>query len=123
MFPRCRSAAGFASLINCSPRSEWRSIHYAKVLLDNFCLFDGVKNGLQKDQIVLIEGDKILGIERKGDLAQYKGFRHFDLNGWTLLPGFIDNYVHMTYPYVIMGKQNVLFRFRTRDDDYVERIL
>jgi imidazolonepropionase-like amidohydrolase len=106
-----------------SPRSEWRSIHYAKVLLDNFCLFDGVKNGLQKDQIVLIEGDKILGIERKGDLAQYKGFRHFDLNGWTLLPGFIDNYVHMTYPYVIMGKQNVLFRFRTRDDDYVESIL
>ena len=101
-------ATGFASLANCSSRSEWRSIQYPKVLLDNFCLFDGVKNSLQKNQIVLIEGDKILGIERKGDLAQYKGFRHFDLNGWTLLPGLIDNHVHITSPFVITGNHNVL---------------
>jgi len=39
-------ATGLASLTNCSSRSEWRSIHYPKILLDNFRLFDGVKNGL-----------------------------------------------------------------------------
>ena len=103
-------ATGLASLTNCGFRSEWRSIHYPKILLDNFRLFDGVKNGLQKDQIILIEGDKILGIESKGDLAQYKGFRHFDLNGRTLLPGLIDNHVHMTALFIITGNANVLFQ-------------
>ena len=103
-------ATGLASLTNCGFRSEWRSIHYPKILLDNFRLFDGLNNSLQKDQIILIEGDKILGIERKGDLAQYKGFRHFDLNGWTLLPGLIDNHVHMTALFIIKGNANVLFQ-------------
>jgi len=43
-----------------APRKIEVKTGYPKVLLDNFCLFDGVKNGLQKDQIVFIEGDKIL---------------------------------------------------------------
>lgn len=103
-------ATGFASLNNCGSRSEWRSFQYPKILLDNFSLFDGLNNSLQKDQIILIKGDKILGIERKGDLSQYKGFRLFDLNGWTLLPGLIDNHVHMTSPFVMDGNLNVLFQ-------------
>ena len=103
-------ATGLASLANCSSQGEWASIHYPKVLLDNFFFFDGIKNNLQKDRIILIEGDKILGVERKGDLAQYKGFRRFDLNGWTLLPGLIDNHVHMTSPFVTTGNRKVLFQ-------------
>ncbi|NNK84882.1 MAG: amidohydrolase family protein, partial [Desulfobacterales bacterium] len=103
-------ATGFASLTNCGSRSEWRSFQYPKILLDNFSLFDGLNISLQKDQIILIKGDKILGIERKGDLSQYKGFRLFDLNGWTLLPGLIDNHVHMTSPFVMDGNLNVLFQ-------------
>ena len=58
----------------------------------------------------MIEGSKILGIEKKGDLAQYNEFKHFDLNDWTLLPGLIDNHVHMTSPFVITGNLNVLFQ-------------
>jgi hypothetical protein len=96
-------ATGYASFTNCSSRYEWMSIQYPKVLLNNFRLFVGLNNSLQKDRIVLIEGAKILGVERKGDLAQYKDFRHFDLNGYTLLPGLINNHVHMTSPFAIGG--------------------
>ena len=103
-------ATGLSSLTACTSRSEWSSVHYPKVLLHNFRLFDGIINNLQKDRIVLIEGDKILGIEKKGDLAQYNEFKHFDLNGWTLLPGLIDNHVHMTLPFVIKGNLDVLFQ-------------
>ena len=103
-------ATGLASLTNCGSRSDWRSIQYPKILLDNFRLFDGLNNNLQKGQIILIQGDKVLGIERKGDLDQYKGFRHFDLNGWTLLPGLIDNHVHITSPFTTTGNLNVLFQ-------------
>ena len=89
-------ATGLSSLTACTSRSEWSSVHYPKVLLHNFRLFDGIINNLQKDRIVLIEGDKILGIEKKGDLAQYNEFKHFDLNGWTLLPGLILNFIDTT---------------------------
>ncbi|MDY6789832.1 MAG: amidohydrolase family protein [Thermodesulfobacteriota bacterium] len=103
-------ATGLASLTNCGSRSDWRSIQYPKILLDNFRLFNGLNYSLQNGQIVLIEGDKIIGIERKGDLNQYKGFRHFDLNGWTLLPGLIDNHVHITSPFTTTGNLNVLLQ-------------
>lgn len=103
-------ATGLASLTNCGSRSDWRSIQYPKILLDNFRLFNGLNNSLQKGQIILIQGDKVLEIERKGDLDQYKGFRHFDLNGWTLLPGLIDNHVHITSPFTTAGNLNVLFQ-------------
>ena len=108
-------AAGFASLTGCGSGSDWRSIQYPKIILDNFRLFDGLNNRLQKGQIVLIEGNKILGIETKGDLNQYKGFRLFDLNGWTLLPGLIDNHVHITSPFITAGNLNVLLQ---KDDQF-----
>ncbi len=101
-------ATGVSTLTTCTSRSDWRSADFPKVLLHNFRLFDGITNNLQKDHIVLIEGDKIVGIERKGDLAQYNEFKRVDLNGWTLLPGLIDNHVHMTAPFIIKGNANVL---------------
>jgi imidazolonepropionase-like amidohydrolase len=75
-------------------------------LLHNFQLFDGLQNGLQKDRIILIEENKIQGIERKGDLGQYRDYKVVDLKGWTILPGLIDNHVHITSPF--MRGDNVL---------------
>jgi len=97
-------------LTACDAQSGWKSIQYPQTLLHNFLLFDGVHSTLQKDKILLLQGHKIIGIEQTGDLSQYKNFRHVDLKGWTLLPGLIDNHVHLTSPFTIKGNMNVLLQ-------------
>jgi len=96
------SASSFA-LSGCDRKSDWKSTSFPKVLLHNFQLFDGLQNGLQKDRIILIEEDKIQGIERKGDLDQYRDYQVLDLKGSTILPGLIDNHVHITSPFMLRG--------------------
>jgi imidazolonepropionase-like amidohydrolase len=93
-------SAGSFALSGCSNKSDWKSTSFPKVLLHNFQLFDGLQNGLQKDRALLIEGDKIRGIERKGELDQYRDCKAVDLKGWTILPGLIDNHVHITSPFM-----------------------
>jgi imidazolonepropionase-like amidohydrolase len=94
-------SAGSFALSGCNKKSGWESASFPKVLFHNFQLFDGLHNRLQKNLILLIEGDKIRGIERKGDLRQYKDFKTVDLKGKTLLPGLIDNHVHITSPFMV----------------------
>ena len=87
-------------------------------MLHNFHIFDGLQNGLQKNRIILIEGDKIQGIEREGDLGQYRDYKVVDLKGWTILPGLIDNHVHITCPFMSGGNvlsemdQQIEYNFR-----------
>jgi imidazolonepropionase-like amidohydrolase len=100
------SSAGSFALSGCDRKSGWKGISFPKVLLHNFQLFDGLQNGLQKDRSILIEEDKIRGIERKDDLGQYRDYKVVDLKGWTILPGLIDNHVHITSPFMSGG--NVL---------------
>jgi imidazolonepropionase-like amidohydrolase len=100
------SSAGFFALSGCDNKSGWKSISFPKTLLHNFQLFDGLQNGLQKDRLILIEENKIKSIERKGDLGQYRDYKVVDLNGWTILPGLIDNHAHITSPF--MRGDNVL---------------
>jgi imidazolonepropionase-like amidohydrolase len=98
--------AGSFVLSGCDRKPDWKSTSFPKVLLHNFKLFNGLQNGLQKDRIILIEEDTIQGIERKGDLGQYRDYKVVDLKGWTILPGLIDNHVHITAPF--MRGDNVL---------------
>jgi imidazolonepropionase-like amidohydrolase len=100
-------SAGSFALSGCHSKSDWESTSFPKVLLHNFQLFDGLQNGLQKDRVLLIEGDKIRGIERKGELDQYRDCKAVDLKGWTILPGLIDNHVHITSPFM-SGNSDVL---------------
>lgn len=100
------SSAGSFALSGCGRKSDWKSISFPKVLLHNFQLFNGLQNGLQKDRIILIEEDKIRGVERKDDLGQYRDYKVVDLKGLTILPGLIDNHVHITSPF--MRGDNVL---------------
>jgi imidazolonepropionase-like amidohydrolase len=83
--------------------SSWKSTSFPKVLLHNVQLFDGLQNGLQRNRIILIEEDKIQGIERKGDFGQYHDYQVLDLKGSTVLPGLIDNHVHITSPFMNSG--------------------
>ena len=112
------SSAGSFALSGCDRKPDWKSISFPKVLLHNFQLFNGLQNGLQKDRIILIEEDKIQGIERKGDLGQYRDYKVVDLKGWTVLPGLIDNHVHITAPFMrganVLSKmdQQIEYNFR-----------
>jgi imidazolonepropionase-like amidohydrolase len=111
------SFSSFA-LSGCERKSGWKSTSFPKVLLHNFQLFDGLQNGLQKDLIILIEENKIQGIERKGDLGQYSDHKVVDLKGSTILPGLIDNHVHITCPFMSGGNvlsqmdQQIEYNFR-----------
>ena len=93
-------AAGSSLVGGNAYGSEWAPVAYPKVLLYNFGLFDGEKNQIQKRLVLLVEGDTILSIEPEGELAQYEGFKLVDLDGRTILPGLIDNHVHMTVPFM-----------------------
>ncbi len=91
---------GISTLSGCGYQSDWRPKSFRKVLLHNFRLFDGIKNRLQADLFLLIEGDKIVTIARRGDISLYRDYKIVDLKGKTVLPGLIDNHVHMTVPFM-----------------------
>jgi len=96
-------STGSFTLSGCEKKSDWESTSFPKVLLHNFQLFDGIHNRLQKDLVLLIEGDKIKGIERRGELDRYSDCKAVDLKGRTILPGLIDNHVHITIPFIYRG--------------------
>lgn len=72
-----------------------------KFVLYNIRLFDGEINCLQEGKSVVIEGDKIRAVEDGWDASRFPGYKMIDMKGLTLLPGFIDNHVHMTVPFMI----------------------
>jgi imidazolonepropionase-like amidohydrolase len=65
------------------------------VLLTNARLIDGSGGAAKTDVDVLVEGDRITALGPA--LAVPQGARVIDLAGRTLLPGFIDTHVHMTF--------------------------
>ncbi|MBN1571731.1 MAG: amidohydrolase family protein [Deltaproteobacteria bacterium] len=84
----------------CTGPKEKIAPALGKKALHNFLLFDGIENGLKKDKVILIEDDRIIDIETGWDVEKYSGFEPVDLNGLTLIPGLIDNHVHITVPFV-----------------------
>jgi len=83
-----------------SDRPQWKPVSFPKVLLHNLRLFDGETNKAQEDLFILIEGETIRSVESGGKLAQYEGYKTVDLKGRTVLPGLIDNHVHLTVPFM-----------------------
>lgn len=89
-----------SALSGCGYGLEWKPVSYPRVLLKNFRLFDGVTNGLKEGLAVLVEKGAIAAIERMADVEKLPGCEVIDLGGATLLPGLIDNHVHMTVPFM-----------------------
>ena len=65
----------------------------SQVLFKNVNIFDGTSDKLAKGQDVLVEGSLIKQIGR--NLTAAAGADVIDGGGRTLLPGFIDNHVHL----------------------------
>ncbi len=64
-----------------------------QTLITNVNIFDGVNDGLAEGMNVLIEGSLIKTVS--ADPISAEGATGIDGGGRTLLPGFIDNHVHL----------------------------
>jgi len=101
-------STGLSLLSGCGTDSDWKGISFPKIAFHNFMLFDGISNRLQKNRILLVKGDKIEAVEHSGDLSQLNQYKVVDLKGRTLLPGLIDNHVHITSPFMYSINFNAL---------------
>ncbi len=105
-----------ALLNGCGYSSNWKGISFPKLLLTNFKLFDGMNNRLDEGQSILIQEGVIKDLGRMTDPAASGAYKVVDLKGNTLMPGLIDNHVHITVPQ--MSKVTLNF-FRQMDQQIV----
>ena len=68
-----------------------------RIVIGARMLLDGRGNVLRDTRIV-VEGSKILALDPKASLVDY------DLRGFTVLPGWIDSHVHITWSFGPDGK-------------------
>ena len=66
------------------------------IVLANFRLFDGTSAELRDRRRLLIEGDRIKGIEA-GDVGAPEGAKVIDCGGRTVMPGLIDAHWHTIF--------------------------
>lgn len=71
-----------------------------KSIIVNHRLFDGIENRLHDNRSIVIENGRIRSIEERLILPEQTEFNILDLKGMTLLPGLIDNHVHISLPFV-----------------------
>src|ERR1700682_6309516 len=58
-------------------------------------LFDGKSDVLKKQQVILIEGTRIVQVGPANDVRIPPGTEVLDLTGATVLPGLIDGHTHI----------------------------
>ena len=68
-----------------------------RIVIAASALFDG-KGRVLRDTRIVIEGSKIVAIDPKAGPVDY------DLRGLTVLPGWIDAHVHLTWSFGKDGK-------------------
>ncbi len=78
-------------------------------------VIDGVSATATLEQIVVIDGGKIIAIE-PGFRVAAPGDRVIDLKNGTLLPGFIDLHVHLTEQY---SRRSEIDNFKKNEGDVV----
>ncbi len=81
-----------------------------KKIFLNFRLFDGIKDGLQENKIILVNHERIEKIEESSELKGYREYEVVDLKGQTLLPGFIDAHIHITVPFIFKTNRDAFFQ-------------
>src|SRR5436190_23406141 len=91
------TAAVFTTLAAAASAQDAPPAPPPALVLEAAHLFDGVDGRLQSPGLVVVEGGRITGVGP--DAAVPAGARVLDLGDATLLPGFIDAHVHLTYDY------------------------
>lgn len=103
-------------LNGCGYSSNWKGISFPRLLLTNFKLFDGLNNRVDEGQTIHIQDGVIMDLGRMTAPAASGAYKVVDLKGNTLMPGLIDNHVHITLPQ--MSKVTFNF-FRQMDQQIV----
>ena len=81
-----------------------------RIVIAASAVFDG-KGGVLHDTRIVVEGSKIVAIDPKAGPVDY------DLRGLTVLPGWIDAHVHITWSFGKDGK-NAGMGGTTQEDAY-----
>src|SRR5436190_22439123 len=71
-----------------------------RIVIAPSTVLDG-KGGVLRDIRIVIEGTKVIALEKTGSKA---GPVDYDLRGLTVLPGWIDSHVHITWSFDKDGK-------------------
>lgn len=69
----------------------------ATLALVNGTLIDGTGGKPLPDAVLLIDGERIVAVGSRAELAVPEGARMIDVQGDTILPGFINTHVHDAY--------------------------
>jgi imidazolonepropionase-like amidohydrolase len=85
------NTTGSSQMSTQSPTTNHRIVIAASTVLDG-------KGGVLHDTRIVIEGSKIVAIDHKAGPVTY------DLRGLTVLPGWIDAHVHITWTFGANGK-------------------
>jgi imidazolonepropionase-like amidohydrolase len=64
------------------------------LVIDGGTLIDGTGSSALENAVVVVEGERIKAIGKKGELPIPKGSRVINAKGKTILPGFIDGHGH-----------------------------
>ena len=70
-----------------------------KIAFRNCSLFDGAHRHLKKEMTILVAGDTITAVGRAEKIPVPEGYFVVDTEGKTVLPGLIDNHVHLCSPF------------------------
>ena len=68
-----------------------------KVVLTHVRVIDGTGAAAVEDQNVVIEGGKILALQKGADIAAATGTTVLDLHGYTVMPGIVGMHNHLFY--------------------------
>jgi imidazolonepropionase-like amidohydrolase len=68
------------------------------LLISGATLIDGTGRKPVKDSVVLVEGDRIIGVGKRGGVTVPADVQTLDASGKYLLPGLIDSHVHLVHP-------------------------
>ncbi len=80
-----------------SPASPAGSPQQDTLVLVNATLIDGTGSDPVPNAVVVIQGDRIVAAGSKENVRIPSGARAIDLEGATILPGFINAHVHFAY--------------------------
>ncbi len=70
-------------------------------------LVDVTAGKLLRDQVIVVQGDKILRVEDAADVTLAADAAVIDLSAYTVLPGFIDMHDHLTGDHRFHGYQSL----------------
>src|SRR6266571_3593236 len=91
------AAASFLCVLLAQVLSSQTPAHGKRIVIAASAVLDG-KGRVLRDTRIAIEGSKIVAIDPKAGPVDY------DLRGLTVLPGWIDAHVHITWSFGKDGK-------------------